>query len=280
MFKINNLNLTAVAAEGLMEGVVVKPNLQVARFLQSLDIDGNAANGIVIHSDVVAALQGVSINPNDSTDAEIQTVVGNLSGISVYNGSAKTLAEAAEHLAGFSVDVTADKSSYTLGDTVTFTANITGNSAGLTYAWSENGTPYADNGTQLVVNNFSLGAHKIDLNVTKTVNFVLSDSITININAVPNTLPVAMAGADMTVDFNTSISFDGSDSSDADGNIVKYEWIYNGVTLNSATNVATYNTGFVHNLTDINGTHNVILRVTDNDGGTDEDQIVVTVGNP
>jgi hypothetical protein len=84
--------------------------------------------------------------------------------------------------------------------------------------------------------------------------------------------PTAVAGEDMiNVDFNSTITFDAGSSTD-DGTIVKYEWIYGGHVLNSDTTIPTYT-----RLATSSGDHNVTLRVTDNDGLTDEDYINVNV---
>ena len=91
-----------------------------------------------------------------------------------------------------------------------------------------------------------------------------------------NIPPVANAGPDQTVidaDNNQSeaVTLDGSASFDSDGNIVSYEWkeglnsIASGVT--PTVNLAV-------------GTHNIDLTVTDNEGATGTDQVVITVNPP
>jgi len=87
--------------------------------------------------------------------------------------------------------------------------------------------------------------------------------------------PVAHAGADQTlidVDNNGSelVTLDASASYDADGSIVSYEW-YIGEAL-AATGVApVIELGIA--------THTIMLKVTDNDGQSDTDKVVVTI-NP
>ena len=80
-----------------------------------------------------------------------------------------------------------------------------------------------------------------------------------------NQPPVANAGADVTVNLGDSVILDGSNSSDADGNIVSYQWD-NGSTGVSPT--TTFNS---------EGTFTITLTVTDDQGATATDSVVVTV---
>ncbi|MCI0709257.1 MAG: PKD domain-containing protein [Chloroflexi bacterium] len=92
-------------------------------------------------------------------------------------------------------------------------------------------------------------------------------------------LPIADAGEDQTIFINlliqgpsglgrATVTLDGTGSSDPDGTITSYEWYENGVLLGSgATLTRTF----------FEGTHNVTLLVTDNDGLTRLDGVVITV---
>lgn len=86
--------------------------------------------------------------------------------------------------------------------------------------------------------------------------------------------PIADAGEDQTVgdgddDGLASVTLDGSDSSDPDGNIVSYEWKKGGVTVGTTAVITQVL---------LVETHVFTLIVTDNDGLTDDDtvQIIVT----
>ena len=190
-FQLNNVELTKVTAEGL-EGGIVKPNHETARYLQSLDKDGNASNGIVILPEVRKALLDKNITGVQLKDQQVKDMVAALSGVAGYSGKYKTMQEAGEHLAGFSVSLTADKASYVVGDKVKFTAGITGNNQGLTYLWKdENDKNLSTKNNKLVVINFSEGRHKITVEVTNQDDVVLKD-----------TLSVEVASNNFTVDFS------------------------------------------------------------------------------
>jgi subtilisin family serine protease/subtilase family serine protease len=87
------------------------------------------------------------------------------------------------------------------------------------------------------------------------------------------TRPVARAGADQTVtDANGNgaevVVLDGSGSSDPDGTIVSYSWREGG------TQIAT---GVTASVSLAAGVHTITLEVTDDDGNTASDTVVVTV---
>lgn len=89
-----------------------------------------------------------------------------------------------------------------------------------------------------------------------------------------NLAPTANAGGPYTGQTNSEIEFDGSGSTDSDGNIVGYRWDW--------TNDGTYETGWLSKSTTTNiysqaGTYTVKLQVKDNDGATDTDISQVTI---
>jgi hypothetical protein len=103
-----------------------------------------------------------------------------------------------------------------------------------------------------------------------------TDSLIITVNALAqNSPPVASAGADQAVtDYDgngtESVTLNGSGSSDSDGSIVSYVW-RDGVTV--------VGTGAAPSVSLSVGAHTLTLHVTDNDGATATDSVVVTV-NP
>ncbi len=83
-----------------------------------------------------------------------------------------------------------------------------------------------------------------------------------------NTPPIADAGKDQAAIEGTAMTLDGSGSSDPDGTIVAYAWTEGGTTLGT---VASFSHTFPV------GTHTITLMVTDDDGTTATDTVVVTV---
>jgi subtilisin len=88
-----------------------------------------------------------------------------------------------------------------------------------------------------------------------------------------NNPPVANAGPDQTLndadgDGAEIVTLDGSNSFDPDGVIISYAWSDNGNPLGTGQ-ILTDNFTI--------GTHTVILTVTDDDGQTDTDKVVVTI---
>ncbi len=102
-------------------------------------------------------------------------------------------------------------------------------------------------------------------------------------------LPIANAGADITVDDNDSDGFeflflDGTQSDDPDGFIASHEWFE---VTSSGTSLlgtgATLGVSFERRAVPgvlgpvISGSHTVQLIVTDNDGGSASDTVLITV---
>lgn len=82
--------------------------------------------------------------------------------------------------------------------------------------------------------------------------------------------PVARIDVDRTrVRLNTTLTFDASRSSDADGRIAAWNWTVDGVPLGSSTKL-------VHRF-DAQGTHRVRLTVTDDEGRTDDQRVDIDV---
>ena len=89
-----------------------------------------------------------------------------------------------------------------------------------------------------------------------------------------NQPPIADAGGPYSGDEGSNIALDASGSTDPDGMIVSYEWdLDNDGMFDDATGVST-NVSF-----DDNGIFTVGVRVTDDDGATDETTAQITVNN-
>jgi poly(3-hydroxybutyrate) depolymerase len=127
--------------------------------------------------------------------------------------------------------------------------------------------------------NLVQGTYSFRLVVTDNNGATDSDTVRVTVNAVappPNQAPVANAGADITLTLPAnSTTLDASASTDADGSIASYSWsIVNGPAQFTIANPNGAATAF-SNL--VQGTYTLRLVVTDNNGATDDDTIVVTV---
>jgi hypothetical protein len=82
-----------------------------------------------------------------------------------------------------------------------------------------------------------------------------------------NSPPVADAGADQVIECGSSVTLNGSGSSDSDGDALTYTWTGSFGTL----------TGKVVTTTLARGTHAVLLTVSDGKDGTDTDEVTITI---
>jgi hypothetical protein len=103
-----------------------------------------------------------------------------------------------------------------------------------------------------------------------------STSRTAELTVTNNTPPVANAGPDQTItdtdgDGLAVVAFDGTGSSDPDGTIDSYFWRKNG---NPFGNTAAFS------VNQPIGTHTIELTVTDNQGATSTDTVVIDVVHP
>ena len=113
------------------------------------------------------------------------------------------------------------------------------------------------------------GTYTVTLIVTDDDGATDTDTCVITILNNP---PTSDAGMDQTVYLGTTVSLDGSGSSDVDGTIVSYDWDFGDGTTHG-TGVSTS-----HDYND-HGVYTVKLTVTDNDGAIGIDTCVVQVLN-
>ena len=159
------------------------------------------------------------------------------------------------------------------GESVTLNGTGSSDSDGsiVTYAWREGVNVVATGANPSVT--LSVGTHTLTLQVTDDDGASSTDTVLIAVNPRPNAPPVANAGADQTVDDANSsgaesVTLNGGASSDSDGSITSYVWREGAtVVANGVTPTVSFNVG-VHTLT---------LQVTDNNGASATDTVVVTV---
>ena len=88
----------------------------------------------------------------------------------------------------------------------------------------------------------------------------------------PNVAPIAVAGPDQTAECashaGSAVTLSSAGSSDSDGSITRYEWFENGRLIA---------TGATPTVTLAFGVHTILLRTTDDDGGTNDDLVIVAI---
>jgi len=154
----------------------------------------------------------------------------------------------------------------------------------LTYAWSVVSGPagYTITGASSATPTFSNlveGAYQVKLAVTNAQGASSEDQVTINVNPMPASPPVANAGADITLTLPAnSTTLNGAASSNAAGGALTFAWsLVSGPSSFSITGAAT-STPVISNL--IEGSYHMKLIVTNAQGLSAEDVITVTVNLP
>jgi ribosomal protein L14 len=124
----------------------------------------------------------------------------------------------------------------------------------------------------------AVGTYVFQLRVTDNQGATDDDNVTIIVSNIANVPPVANAGNNITITLPTSFAnLNGGGSSDPDGTIMTYAWSYvNGPAGGSYT--ITNPGGILTGITGLSqGTYTFRLTVTDNDGASSTDDIVITV---
>ncbi len=137
----------------------------------------------------------------------------------------------------------------------------------VSYEWKKGSTVLSTNAS-FSYTPTTVGTDILTLTVTDDKGATGSDSMTVTVTAVPNTPPVANAGADVTTQVNQSVTIRGT-GVDSDGTIVSYEWKKGNAVLS--------NTASFLYIPDTVGTDTLTLTVMDNDGTTGSDSMRVTV---
>lgn len=114
------------------------------------------------------------------------------------------------------------------------------------------------------------GKYSVTLTVTNEDGETDTDTTTVT-SASGNQAPTADAGGAYARDTGVAVQFEGGGSSDPDGSIASYLWLFeDGTTLKGKRPKRTFRTA---------GTYSVNLEVTDNEGLTDSDTARVTISD-
>lgn len=134
------------------------------------------------------------------------------------------------------------------------------------------------NGSQTTVSNLAQGVYLFEYTAYDNQGAAGRDTVSVTVNAAPqapvNKAPVANAGADKSISLpQSSVVLSGS-GTDVDGSIVAYRWVKisgSNCTI-SPSNAAQTTIGGLSQ-----GTYTFELMVTDNQGATGRDTVVVKV---
>lgn len=163
-FYLGDIELRSIAANALKDGEnVVEDDVKIAQLLQTLDVDGDPANGITVSSEVVAAMS-TALNANGGngtlpdTEEELNALSAELeTEVPDYQGHAVTQTEAEEHLATTQATVDAEKLKASLAGKTFYNINDQGTIE--TVVFNSEGTTLQF-GTEAAV-NINFGAHSI-----------------------------------------------------------------------------------------------------------------------
>jgi len=119
------------------------------------------------------------------------------------------------------------------------------------------------------ISNLAIGKHTFTLEVTDNKNAVARDTVIITVSdGVANLPPTANAGSDKIMVELQALELTGH-GSDTDGSIASYQWKEGATTLSSNQTL---------DLKVLSpGTHHLTLVVTDDDGATGSDELVISV---
>ncbi len=153
------------------------------------------------------------------------------------------------------------------GATITITQGNDFTDPGATATDNKDGDITSKITTSGSVDNNKVGTYTITYTVSDKAGNKATATRTVVVKEKANQAPTANAGVDKSVEVNKSITLNGS-GTDSDGSIVSYEWKEGNTVLGSSATL-NYTPKTV-------GKHTLVLTVTDNDGATGSDTVVVT----
>ncbi|WPP49384.1 PKD domain-containing protein [Catalinimonas niigatensis] len=154
----------------------------------------------------------------------------------------------------------------------------------LTYQWTLNNQPEGSSASLNNANEINAsvtpdreGVYEISLNVDDGNHPPVQDDVSITILEPLGSPPVANAGENQTVEINATVTLDGGDSSDPDGDSLEYEWVSNTVPVGAVVTINDADQEKATFTPAASGFYSFRLKVTDPSGKTDTDNVDVTV---
>ena len=175
-----------------------------------------------------------------------------------------------------------------VGDTVTLNASESHDEDGdtLTYTWSLSAQP--DGSSAVLADSDTVKPTFVaDTEGEYTAELIVNDGqvdsepATVTVTAtVANSPPVANAGADQSVKTGEPVNLDGSASTDADGDLLTYQWALTEQPGGSVASLSDANTVDPSFTPDVDGEYVLTLTVSDGEATGVADQVTVTAATP
>ncbi len=163
------------------------------------------------------------------------------------------------------------------------TGSTDANGDALTYQWTITSQP-ANSSTMLDDPASVTPSFTVDQVGTYTVTLLVSDGLLTSeadlvIIATDNSAPVANAGPDHDVRPGTTVTLDGTGSSDADGDPLTYQWTQTVVPLGNAATISDPTAAMPTLTPDVEGDYVAQLQVDDGTAMSEPDTALIRVGN-
>ncbi len=152
-----------------------------------------------------------------------------------------------------------------VGNAVTITGTGTDSDGTITaYEWKKGGTVLADTASFAYAPT-EVGTDTLTLTVTDNDGATSTDSmiVTVTVAPIPNNPPVSDAGANQSVPTGTTVTLDGSGSSDEDGDQLTYVWSITSKPDGSTAELSSVSVVSPTFVADIDGTYTIQLIVSD-----------------
>jgi ribosomal protein L14 len=148
------------------------------------------------------------------------------------------------------------------------------------YAWSRVSGPTTftlgtANAATTTLSNLVAGIYVFRLTVTDNGGATATDNVTVTVNAAVNQPPIASAGSDITLILPVNSTTLNGSGTDPDGTIAGYVWSRVSGPTTFTLGTANAATTTLSNL--VQGIYTFRLTVTDNNGATGTDDVIVTV---
>jgi len=121
-----------------------------------------------------------------------------------------------------------------------------------------------------------VGTYPVTLTVTDDREGSNSKTLNVQVILRPNVMPVANTGGDKNIIVGKPFEFDGGSSTDSDGEIKTYKWVFDTELEGDKPNMQGKKVSYTY--LDL-GEYSASLTVTDDRGGEHTDNFVVTVTN-